>query len=991
MSVARTRLRPMNPFLVAQAGSLLCRRLVVGGATTHWQRLRIANPRHSRLPVCATGTSVRLGGASVPASHFDARQRLAITPAPPVRFENSRRENVLRRILSLLLVFTFFASTCFFAVAATNLPPGKVSPPGVQQVIVVFKTHFDIGYTDMASNVVTKYRTTMMDQALKVVDQNRELPAAQQFVWTIPGWPMHKITEDWPGQTPERRARVLDAFKQGRFVVHALPFTTHTELLEPEDLVRGMNFSSRLARDAGLPLPRDAKMTDVPSHSWILPTLLKHAGVDFLHLGCNAASSSPRVPNLFWWEGPDGSRLLTMYTAEFYGTGLVPPETWPHKTWLALIHTGDNHGPPTPEEVRTLLDQAQNKLPGVNVRIGRLSDFADAILAEHPDLPVVRGDMPDTWIHGPLADPAGAKLARNLRPTIAATECLGTELRTWGVPRSENFGTLAAAYENSLLYGEHTWGGAFWWIYGKYILKFGDEWKAERAAGKFQRIESSWTEHTAYVEKARDLILPAQRGELTALARSVRVSRERIVVFNPLPWKRGGRVTLKSSAQFAAVKPAEGGPALSVAADGDTLSFIAPDLPPMGYQTFVPVKAEFNSGDLQADESAATIENGFFKLTLDGTSGTVRSLIAKDSGRELVDSSAPQGFGQYLYERFDRDQVQSFVKAYVKISADWGLNELGKPSLPPAIEVPYRATSPKNFKLRFERTPVSISAVMDAPAGDGLPNAVTTRLTLYQGQPWVDLEVTLHDKPPDAWPEAGWICLPLKVDAPQFRLGRLGSIVDPAQDIVAGCNFDQFALNSGMTVTDARGRGVGLCPLDSPLVSLGEPGGWKYSKEWTPRKPRVFVNLFNNQWSTNFRLWNSGTWTARVRLWATAAGTDPAATLLVPSWEARNPLLAAMGDGPAGKLPTTQAGVSVSRPGVLVTAFGENPDGAGTLLRVWDQTGKTGKLVVKLPGNFKTATPVNLRGEKAGAPISISAGALRFNLHAYAPASFLIQ
>ncbi len=51
---------------------------------------------------------------------------------------------------------------------------------------------------------------------------------------------------------------------------------------------------------------------------------------------------------LFWWEGPDGSRLLTMYTAEGYGTGLKPPADWPHKTWLALIHTGDNHGPPDP-------------------------------------------------------------------------------------------------------------------------------------------------------------------------------------------------------------------------------------------------------------------------------------------------------------------------------------------------------------------------------------------------------------------------------------------------------------------------------------------------------------------------------------------------------------------------------------------------------------------------------------------------------------------
>ena len=123
------------------------------------------------------------------------------------------------------------------------------------------------------------------------------------------------------------------------------------------------------------------------------------------------------VPRLFWWEGPDGSRLLTMYTAESYGTGLVPPADWPHQTWLALIHTGDNHGPPTPDEVKKLLaEAARTTARRQGPHRPALSDFADAILAEKPDLPVVRGDMPDTWIHGPMCDPQGASLARQIRP-----------------------------------------------------------------------------------------------------------------------------------------------------------------------------------------------------------------------------------------------------------------------------------------------------------------------------------------------------------------------------------------------------------------------------------------------------------------------------------------------------------------------------------------------------------------------------------------------
>lgn len=155
----------------------------------------------------------------------------------------------------------------------------------VEQIIVVFKTHFDIGYTGMAKDVVQRYRTSMIEDALKVVDQNRDLPPAQQFVWTIPGWPMHKILEDWSGQTPQRKERVEQALKEGRFVLHGLAFTTHTELLEVEDMVRDMGYSSQIMRKLGLALPGDGKMTDVPEHTWMLATLLRHAGIRFMHIG----------------------------------------------------------------------------------------------------------------------------------------------------------------------------------------------------------------------------------------------------------------------------------------------------------------------------------------------------------------------------------------------------------------------------------------------------------------------------------------------------------------------------------------------------------------------------------------------------------------------------------------------------------------------------------------------------------------------------------
>jgi hypothetical protein len=933
----------------------------------------------------------------------------------PLANNGTRWNASLPEILFLLLLA---AATC----SAAETKP-------LREIVVVFKTHFDIGYTDMASNIVQRYRTTMMDKALEVVDNNRDLPPEQQFVWTVSGWPMHKILQDWPGQSPQRKERVEKALREGRFVVHGLPFTTHTELLEAEDLVRGLGYSARLTRRLGLDLPRDGKMTDVPEHTWMMATLLKQAGIDFMMIGCNGGSTPLKVPWLYWWEGPDGSRVLTFYSPE-YGTELAPPPGWPYRTWLACLHTGDNHGPPRPDEVKAVLDQAAKQFPGVKVRIGRLSDFGDAILAEKPDLPVVRGDSPDTWIHGPMSDPAGAKLARNTRPLIAATEALNTQLRGWGVAVPNDAPAFADAYEQSLLYGEHTWGGSIGWIGNK--LSFGEAFQKDRAAGRFDRIEGSWDEHTAYIRKAHQIIEPELESNMLGLAQAVKVQGRRVVVYNPLPWKRSGVVSLEAADSMPlALKAADGGKAFRVDVAAGWLSFLARDIPPMGYRTYVacdpspalkgsvPMNHEVvgrasrlppgrlarelppaggtpgSAGEtpapliVRSDPRSATMESPFFSAKLDSSRGIVLSLVDKRSGRELAGNTDGLGLGQYLYERFDKDRTMEWCTNYVRPGNLWA--DFYKPGQPPSDQFPYQAASPKNFKLRFEETATSVNAVMEAFATANLP-AVTTRLILYRDQPWADLEITLHDKPFEPWPEAGWLCLPLNVNTPQFRLGRLGSVIDPTRDILTGANRHLFGINTGVSLSDEHGRGVGLCAIDYPLVSLDTPGCWRYSLDFVPRKPVAYVNLFNNQWNTNFRLWNRGTWTSRVRLWAIQRyAAEP--SIITPALEARYPLLAGMGDGTPGALPPNRRGLELSRKGILVTAFGANPDGPGNVLRLWEQAGMSGTVKVRLPEGtaLRQVQPVDLRGRPSGGPLLVEKGSFRVHVGAFAPVSLLLE
>ena len=831
-----------------------------------------------------------------------------------------------------------------------------VRPVKVTDVWVAFKTHFDIGYTDTIANVLKKYREHMMENALGIIEQERQLPAEQRFAWIVPGWPLKHILG--PMQDPARKLRIEQAVREGALAVQALPFSLHSETEDLEDLVRGMGYSSAICRQYGRPLPVAAKMTDVPCHSWIWPTLLRHAGVEFLQIGCNGASGHLQAPHLFWWEGPDGSRILCNFTPE-YGSGLIAPRNWPAKNYLAMVMTGDNQGPPSLADVENLRRYAQQHMPGVRVHFGTLDDFAKALAAEKPDLPVVRADMPDTWIHGWMSMPIESELAHTIRPFQPALETLDTQLHAWGLDGGNVAAALAEAYEQSNLYSEHTFGpfgpngGA--WNSGTPRYLYGAAWRAAYDKGAYRAYEAVFGGKRAYAHKEAEIVNRELKPRLDLLAQSVDVSGKRVVVYNGLPWPRSGMVEV----------------------DGKLL--YAEDVPANGYKTYA-AEATVSPLPLGEGQGVRVLDTPFYSVTFDLKRGGISSLVEKKTGRELVDKTSPYALGQFLHERFDAARMAAFGRAYDRGGYPWAKGNLPK-------DTAYAALTPPAWKSSVQHSRVADIVTLTAADTLGLAKGIAIVMTFPRHQPSVDVQWRVTDKTPDPLPEGGWLCFPFAIEQPQFRLGRLGGPIDPTKDILTGANKYLFCLSTGVTITGNDKTGVGLCPVDSPCVSLSEPGLWKYALEHTPTTPTVFVNLYNNQWTTNFPEWQDGSWTSRVRLW-------PTPDLIVPSWEARLPLLAATADGPGGKLPGEQAGLSVSRPGVLVTAFGADSDGhPGTLLRVWDQSGNAGKLTVTLPAGLKAAqaVPVDLRGEVTGAPIAVRGGVFTVDLPAYAPASFLLR
>ena len=62
-------------------------------------------------------------------------------------------------------------------------------------------------------------------------------------------------------------------------------------------------------------------------------------------------------------------------------------------------------------------------------------------------------------------------------------------------------------------------------------------------------------------------------------------------------------------------------------------------------------------------------------------------------------------------------------------------------------------------------------------------------------------------------------------------------------------------------------------------------------RDFVARKPDVFVNLFNNVYSTNFAQWIEGSWPLRVRLWVPEPSQLTEESLIGDSWEAALRLL----------------------------------------------------------------------------------------------------
>jgi len=363
---------------------------------------------------------------------------------------------------------------------------------------LIFKTHLDIGFTNLAARVRRQYHAHFIPQALETGEHfHFEDPKNPKFIWTTGSW---LIADYLASAAPPDVARMERAIDRGLIRWHALPFTTHSELMSANLFRAGLSFSQELDHRFGRKTIA-AKMTDVPGHTRSIVPLLSEAGVRFLHLGVNEASPVPDVPEVFRWRADGGEEVVVMYQDSYGGTHFPSGQS----AGLAFAHTNDNAGPQSVSQTAEIYRELGKRHPDVSIVASTLDAYGELLWARRDELPVVDHEIGDSWIYGVGSDPS--KVSRFL-----ALQRLYDGFVSEGLtPSRRAFG------RGLTMVPEHTWG-----VDIKTFLRDEAAWErnafdaARRSDPRFAFTAQSWDEQRGYLDAAVDQLHADDRTRAAA-------------------------------------------------------------------------------------------------------------------------------------------------------------------------------------------------------------------------------------------------------------------------------------------------------------------------------------------------------------------------------------------------------------------------------------------------------------------------------------------
>jgi hypothetical protein len=830
-------------------------------------------------------------------------------------------------------------------------------------------SHVDIGYTELQEKVLALQKKSIVE-AMDFAEQHLEFGGPAKFCWNVEVlWAVKDFLRE---ANEEQRTRFVRHVREGALGLDALLANELTGLCTPEELAHLVEYAGELARRYDLTID-SAMITDVPGYSWGTAAVLAGAGVKYFDIGPNAGarigtSRTAWQDRPFYWTAPDGKSRVLVWLSPFgyhrvfnllegngpaqlleYLGDLERNPDYPYEIARTRVCPGDNGTPPF--WLSKFVQGWNARYESPKLVIGRTRDPFVAFEKKYGDkIPTYAGDYAPYWEDG--AASSADETARNR----GAAKTLEAAQKAWtlaaGVagqkPIEPPVKLIDSAWDNVVLYDEHTWG-AHNSITEPDAPFVRDQWKFKQA----------------YALNGEKQANEAMSGGMEALASRVATGEGRtVVVFNPSSWERTDVVEfdLKELGEPFDLVDSEGkrlafhyrenrahnpnGPVAfhilhSFGPDGKpyahlsgekatddpgkpvlsyTISFIAREVPPLGYRTYrlVPMKARTDGPMMgyepsqprpQCDPAQGLLQSPFFEIRLDKERAGASVSTARP-GKTISSGD----FNRYLYCR-DGD--------------------------------PKKVTAPENVRVEpggsVSPDGAALAMYSSAPGCNVLEQTIEAHAEL----PWLDITNRL-DRGDVRVPEGVYFDFPFDgLENPEIRYETAWAPVKLESDLIPGSCKNFFCAQHYVEVRDAN-RTVVLAPIDAPLIEIGEihPNTRKENLPVIERlklnPARVLSFVMNNYWFTNYRASQPGRTTFRYRLYC-YEGNDPVKTARF-GMEAREPLRAVVAPANnAGPLPRDAYSFAQVRPdNVVVTSIAPAANG-GILVRLNEIAGKSAR------------------------------------------------
>lgn len=590
-----------------------------------------------------------------------------------------------------VIFFGLFYGFLFDAFAQTKLPASSI-----KTVYITPLSHYDFGFVE-PPDAVRERAARHIDEVIRVAEANPNFKWTIESVWQINEWlkRQKKPTSVLP-KDREKIARLIKLIKSGRIAVSTAWGSMHTDFMGAEELNRLAYDYTTLERTYGIE-SQTAVMDDVPGHPTSIPSILAGSGTKYFVTGANlfigvATSLAPgKVP--FYWESPDGSRVLTWisqskrggYTeglTDFYldpysldpYTDKTPfdmfnPELAGKKTPLEIMEIGVTellnrynragykydavmamyaHDFVEPTDVLNLEKAVRlwnSKHKEVQLKIATPPEFLKYIETKYAaQIPTFRGEWSGLWSEAKTQSPKISALARYVHDHTPATGSLWSAISmTRNIPFP--VGNMTSVYDLMFTYDEHSGAGNNGWI------QLNSREPLEEQNRQYVRYMQTATEEVNFLFN-QGLNVIAQPSRYDPNSRQKSANNWNLLVYNGLSWARNDVVKLdapQENVRITEIRDLTGNQKIDfdVNEKGEAI-FVAPSVPSFGYKTFEITTAPGKMvSTLKEDSGKTEARNRNFQIKM-RADGNVQSIFDIKANREIVNDKGELPFNELL-------------------------------------------------------------------------------------------------------------------------------------------------------------------------------------------------------------------------------------------------------------------------------------------------------------------------------------------------------